>query len=61
MLRLFGYSYRLNYNIASNRLSITVANTTNPSDGLEHILLEDEDDFNPFLNILEDLLAHEET
>jgi len=41
--------------------SIPVANTTNPSSGIGHVLLEDDDDFNPFSNTLEDLLGHEET
>ena len=52
-----------NYNIAGNRSnpSIPVANTTNPSDGIEPVLLEDDDDFDPFSNTFEDLLAHEET
>ena len=52
-----------NYNVAGNKSnpSIPVANTTNPSSGIEHVLLEDDDDFDPFSNTLEDLLAHEET
>ena len=52
-----------NYNIAGNRSnpSILVDNTTNPSGSIEHCLLENDDDFDPFSNTLEDLLAHEET
>jgi len=52
-----------NYNIAGNRSnpSIPVANTTNPSGSIEHVLLEDDNDFDPFSKTLKDLLAHEET
>ena len=52
-----------NYNIAGNKSnsSIPVANTTNPSGSIEHVLLQDDDKFDPFSNTLEDLLAHEET
>ena len=41
--------------------SILVANTTNPSGSIKHVLLEDDNNFGLFLNTLEDLLAHEET
>jgi len=53
----------INYVIASNKSnsSILVANTTNSSGNIEHILLEDNDDFDPFSNTLEDLLTREET
>ena len=46
-----------NYNIAGNRSnpSIPVANTTNPSNGIEHVILEDDDEFDPFSKTLEDL------
>ena len=52
-----------NYNATGNRStpSIPVANTTNLTGGIEHVLLEDDDDFDLFSNTLEDLLAHEET
>jgi len=51
------------YNIVGNRSnpSISVAKSTNPSGGIEHVLLKDDDDFDPFSNTLEDRLAHEET
>ena len=41
--------------------SILIANTTNSSGSIEHILLEDNNDLDPFSNTLEDLLAHKET
>jgi len=52
-----------NYNIAGNRSnpSIPVAKIPNPSGSIEHVLLEDDDDCDPFSNTLEDLLAHEKT
>ena len=52
-----------NYNIAGNKSnpSIPVAITTNPSGHIEHVLLKDDNNFDPFPNTLEDLLAHEET
>jgi len=51
-----------NYNISSNRSNPSIsAINTNPADGIEHVLLEDDDDFDPFSNTLEDFLAHEET
>jgi len=48
-----------NYNIFSNRSnpSISVVNT-NPTGGIEHVLLKDDDEFDLFSNTLEDLLAH---
>jgi len=51
-----------NYNIAGNQSnpSIPVANTTNPSGSIEHVLLED-DDFDSLSNTLQDLLAYEAT
>jgi len=51
-----------NYNIAENRSnpSLLVANNTNPSGDIDHILLEDNDEFDLFSNTL-DLFAHEET
>jgi len=52
----------LNYNIPSNRSNPSIlAINTNSAGGIEHVLLEGDDDFDPFSNILEDLLAHEET
>jgi len=52
-----------NYNIAGNKSnpSIPVANTTNSSGGIEHVLLEDNNDFDLFSNTLENLLDHKET
>ena len=52
-----------NYNIASNRSnpSIPVTNTTISSGCIEHVLLKDDNDFDPFLNTLEDFLANEKS
>jgi len=63
---IFGYSCLWkcsNYNIDSNRSNpyIPVANTINPTGCTEHALLEYDNNFDPFSNTLEDLLAHEET
>jgi len=56
------YKYLKKHETAINRSnpSISVANTTNSSGSIEHVLLEN-DNFDPFSNTLEDLLAHEET
>ena len=51
-----------NYNIPSNRSNPRIsAVNANPTGGIEHILLEDDNDFDPFSNTLEDFLAHKET